>query len=146
MGQEFAVVRRVAFCETDMAGVMHFSNYLRWMEDVEHAFWRSLGISVHIRDGVCDVSWPRVNVSCEYLAPLRFEDEVRLALRLVRIGGKSIEFAVEFHRGGQLAARGRTTAVCCSLAGGVFQPVAIPETIRGKLATAAGGEVNRPKV
>jgi len=31
-----------------MAGVVHFSNYFRWMEIVEHAFFRSLGLSVMI--------------------------------------------------------------------------------------------------
>ena len=32
--------RRVQFAETDMAGVVHFSYFLRYMEEAEHALWR----------------------------------------------------------------------------------------------------------
>ena len=48
MAAEFSISRRVQFAETDMAGVVHFSNYFRWMEEVEHAFFRAVGLSVVI--------------------------------------------------------------------------------------------------
>ena len=38
-----AYKRRVEFAETDMAGQVHFSNFFRYMEAAEHAFFRSLG-------------------------------------------------------------------------------------------------------
>lgn len=126
--------RRVQFSETDMAGVMHFSNYLRWLEDVEHAFWRSLGLSVH---GVVEAQhqgWPRVAVSCEYAEPIRFEEEVELHLRLMRIGEKSLEFQVEFFCDGRRAALARATTVCCRVEpGGRFTPVPIPAWLRSLL-------------
>ena len=40
MPYEFEMTRRVQFAETDMAGVMHFANYFRLIEEVEHAFYR----------------------------------------------------------------------------------------------------------
>ena len=46
MNSTFTLTRQVQFAETDMAGVLHFSNYFRLMEEVEHAWWRSLGLSV----------------------------------------------------------------------------------------------------
>src|SRR5689334_19819650 len=49
MPTEFTVRHLVQFSETDMAGIVHFSNYFRWMEEVEHAFLRSLGMSVSMR-------------------------------------------------------------------------------------------------
>mgnify|MGYP001216130398 CR=1 FL=1 len=114
---------------------MHFSNYLRWMEDAEHAFWRSLGLSVHAPDAATPYSWPRVSVSCEYRAPLRFEDEAELRLRLVNLGGRSLTLEVEFLRDGQTVARGTTTAVCCALSpGGKFAAMTIPPEIRERLA------------
>ena len=39
--------RTVEFAETDMAGIVHFSNFFRWMEATEHAFFRSLGFTLH---------------------------------------------------------------------------------------------------
>ena len=46
MGCEFTTTRQVEFHETDAAGIMHFSNFFRYMETVEHGFYRSLGFSV----------------------------------------------------------------------------------------------------
>jgi len=46
MPYEFKLTRRVEFAETDMAGIMHYSNYFRFMETAEHAFFRSLGLSI----------------------------------------------------------------------------------------------------
>ncbi|MDB6148705.1 MAG: thioesterase superfamily protein, partial [Chthoniobacter sp.] len=38
MPYEFKLLRRVEFAETDMAGIVHFSNFFRMMEAAEHAF------------------------------------------------------------------------------------------------------------
>lgn len=135
----YTMTRRVLFSETDLAGVMHFSNYLRWMEDVEHAFWRSLGLSVHQPevDGV--LSWPRVSVRCDYFAPLRFEEQAELRLYVDSIGGKSLTLLIEFWRDGRRIAAGVTTAVCCRIFPGRFEAIAIPAEIREKLRSFAAG-------
>ena len=49
MPYEFKVVRRVEFSDTDMAGIMHYSNFFRFMETAEHGFFRSLGFSIVTR-------------------------------------------------------------------------------------------------
>ena len=72
MAYEFKLIRRIEFSETDMAGIVHFSNFFRMMESAEHAFFRSLGFSVHPEGGT--TGWPRVSATCDYLRPLRFED------------------------------------------------------------------------
>lgn len=127
---EFRMTRRVQFAETDMAGVLHFSNYFRLMEELEHAFWRSLGISVVLRDRQRHLSWPRVAVQCEYFAPARFEDELELVLALIRIGERSLEFEVGFLRQGVRLAAGRYTTACCDMSGDLFRTIEIPEDIR----------------
>jgi acyl-CoA thioester hydrolase len=40
---EFRITRRVEFSETDMAGIVHFSNFFRYMETAEHAFFPVTG-------------------------------------------------------------------------------------------------------
>ena len=50
MTTEFSISRRVEFSETDLAGIMHFTNFYRWMEICEHEFLRSLGLSVDMED------------------------------------------------------------------------------------------------
>ena len=133
MSEPFTIARRVQFAETDMAGVLHFSNYFRYMEEVEHAFWRSLGRSVVTPEGLHTMSWPRVSVSCEYFSPARFEDEVTLLFRLTHIGSRSLTYEVDFLREGKLIAEGKATAVCCGMKDGVFSAMAIPGTLRSKL-------------
>lgn len=133
MPREFVYPRRVHFAETDMAGVMHFANYYRIMEEAEHAFWRSLGLSVHTVDPSAEIGWPRVATSCQYFAPARFEDELQVRLRLVDVGEKTVEFECEFLREDTRLALGKTTAVCCAMVDRTFQSIAIPEHVRAKL-------------
>lgn len=113
MPYEFKTTRTVEFADTDMAGIMHFANYFRWMEATEHQFIRSLGFSVHRQDddgGMC--GWPRVRAECEYDRPLHYEDEVEIHLLIRRISGRSIVYDFRFfHDGGEPVARGRLTVV-----------------------------------
>ena len=72
MAWQFIFKKRVEFCETDMAGIVHFSNFFRYMEMAEHAFIRSLGYSVHTEIDGCRYGWPRVRAECDYRQPIRF--------------------------------------------------------------------------
>ena len=74
MPYEFKAVRREEFSETDMAGIVHFSNFFRYMETAEHAFYRSLGFSVTLNDLEPPLGFPRVHAACDYKKPLRFEE------------------------------------------------------------------------
>lgn len=130
MSTEFHMSRRVQFAETDMAGVLHFSNYFRLMEETEHEFWRSLGISVIADDRHPTISWPRVAARCEYFSPAHFEDELELVLQLSKIGDRSLEFEVSFTRAGERLALGHATAACCEMTAGKFKTTAIPSDIR----------------
>jgi acyl-CoA thioester hydrolase len=136
----FSILRRIQFAETDMAGIVHFSNYFRMMEEVEHAFFRSLGLSVSMQHDGMHVGWPRVSVSCDYLGPVRFEQEVELKLRVARLGEKSFSYEVDFLVEGRRMALGKTTSVCCELRpDGTMRSIAIPAPIRDKLAPAGDG-------
>ncbi|MCO6437779.1 MAG: acyl-CoA thioesterase [Phycisphaerae bacterium] len=144
MADAYLYHRAVQFSDTDMAGVLHFSNYYRYMEEAEHAFWRSLGESVVVKNGDHAVSWPRVATGCEYFAPARFEDVLDLALTVSHVGNRSVSYEIEFRRGGERIAIGRTTAVCCTMSGGNFGPTEIPPSLREKLVSAAGVPEDSP--
>jgi acyl-CoA thioester hydrolase len=134
MPGNFSIRRRIQFAETDMAGVLHFSNYFRLMEEVEHEFWRSLGMTVFMRKSSPLISWPRVSVQCEYVSPLRFEDQIDLRFKVMKVGSKSLHYEVEFMRDDERCAHGKVTAVCCATGpGGEFAATEIPNEIRTKL-------------
>lgn len=139
MPPPFSILRRIQFAETDMAGIAHFSNFFRMMEEVEHAFFRSVGLSVSMQHDGMHVGWPRVSTGCEFFGPVRFEDELELRLRVVRVGGKSLSYEVDFLLGGKAVALGKTTSVCCELRpDGTMQSITIPPPLREKLAPGAG--------
>jgi YbgC/YbaW family acyl-CoA thioester hydrolase len=116
MAYEFKITRRVEFAETDMAGIMHFSNFFRFMETAEGAFFRSLGYSVALSRNGLGAGLPRVHAECDYMAPLRFEDEVLVHLLVEKKGTRSLTYQFRFyHLNGNTrhpVARGRLTAVC----------------------------------
>jgi len=84
--------RMVEFADTDLAGIMHFANYLRFAECAEHAFFRSLGFRVHTTDGALQQGWPRLEVSCQYFRPARFEQTLEIGLRLAELRTSSLTY------------------------------------------------------
>lgn len=114
MPPHFVSHRRVEFADTDMAGIIHFSSYYQYMEEAEHAFFRSLGLSVMISQGDGSViGWPRVSASCNFEAPTRFEDMLEIRLTVERKGVKSLTIRYEFWRGSVRVAHGRMKTACC---------------------------------
>jgi YbgC/YbaW family acyl-CoA thioester hydrolase len=116
MPYEFKAVRRVEFSETDMAGIVHYSNFFRYMETAEHGFFRALGFSVVMDRHDPPVGWPRVHAECDYLQPLRFEDEVEIQMLVCEKKAKSLSYLFRFRRLNPAphveVARGKLTVVC----------------------------------
>lgn len=130
----FTTSRRVEFHDTDMAGIMHFTAYFRFMEVAEHALLRSLAISVIAEDSPEQLSWPRIAATCEYRSPARFNDELEIEAVVERVGGKSVTYRFVFRCGDRELAVGHMTSVCCTmLHGQAPQPVRIPDAIRQAL-------------
>src|SRR5215210_3263254 len=107
---ELRIRRKVEYVDTDMSGIVHFSRFLIYMENAEHAFLKAVGANVHMRDGEGrEISWPRVAVSCDYLSPARYGDELEIHLRVVRKGVRSMTYGFEIACGGATLARGKST-------------------------------------
>lgn len=111
----FRTTRRVEFGDTDMAGIVHFSNFFRFMEAAECAFLRSRALSVKMDWEGRLIGFPRVSATCDYVSPARFEDVLDVAVSIDRIGTKSVTYAFEFTRDEGVIARGKVTSVCCQI-------------------------------
>ncbi|MBU6402848.1 MAG: acyl-CoA thioesterase [Verrucomicrobia bacterium] len=116
MAYEFKVTRRVEFSETDMAGIMHFSNFFRFMETAEHGFYRSLGFSVIMDQFDPPLGWPRVHAACDYQRPVRFEDQLEVHLLVREKKAKALTYRFVFRKLNATppieVARGELTVVC----------------------------------
>ena len=131
----FTTTRRVEFGDTDMAGIMHFSNFFRFMEAAESDFLRSLGLSVSwFADGV-KLGFPRVSATCDFQKPAKFQDVLTIAVTLEKLGTKSVSYRFDFsNQRGEPLAVGRITAVCCRTLGpDHVESLEIPADIRAKL-------------
>ena len=121
MAYEFKQVRLIEFVDTDMAGIVHFSNFFRFMEATEHAFFEAEGLRLHENraDGRM-TGFARVHAECDYRRPLRYRDQVEIQLLVARRGTTSLDYRFVFRRvvdqgapcSPEEVARGSLTVVC----------------------------------
>ena len=95
----------VRYAETDQMGVVHHASYLVYLEEARTAYMASLGASYGEleRSGV-GLAVRRAEV--RYRAPARYEDELLVRTRVVRVGAASVTFDYEVERprdGGRVA-------------------------------------------
>jgi acyl-CoA thioester hydrolase len=142
MSTAFIHRRRVTFAETDMAGIVHFSNFYRYMEEAEHAFLRSRGLRIKVDqpDGTV-LGWPRVRGTCSFESPAFYEDELEIEVRIDRRGVKSLTLGFVIRRASQILATGELKTVCCRFdARGKFTSIEIPPEWIEKLELPEGME------
>ena len=140
MAYEIKVTRRVEFSDTDMAGIVHYANFFRYMEVAEHEFFRSLGFSIVTSQVDPPLGWPRVHAECDYKLPLTFEDEVEIHLLIVAKKSKSLSYSFRFRKLNASpaldVARGLLTVVCVTYNQGKMAAATIPQIIADKIDVA----------
>jgi acyl-CoA thioester hydrolase len=125
---EHTVRRRVQFYETDVAGIVHFSWFFRYMEEAEHALWREAGLSIH--PPASPIGWPRVAAACEFHRALKFEQELDVTIRVTEITKRTMSYACQMTQDGQKIATGTLKIACVSkLPDGTMRSVEIPDEI-----------------
>jgi acyl-CoA thioester hydrolase len=126
--------RRVQFHETDVAGIVHFSWFFRYMEEAEHAMWREAGLSIHPERS--EVGWPRVSAACEYHRALKFEQEFDVTIRITELTRRTISYACEMRQHENRIATGSLKIACVrKLADGTMKSAEIPEEIARRFQT-----------
>ena len=134
MPATFRTTRLVEFGDTDMAGIVHFAQFFRYMEAAEHLLLRSLGLSVAFEWEGKKIGFPRVAASCDYLRPARFDDLLTITVAISRLGRSSVTYDFEFFKEEELIARGQLTAVFCRVNGdGRLDSCEMPPPVREKL-------------
>ena len=135
MPSAFQYRRRVQFAETDLAGIAHFSCYFRYMEEAEHALWRAAGLTIARPGG--EVGWPRVAAAFEFKAPLRFEDEFDVGVRIANVSTRSIQYGFTLTRGSTTIGEGTMTAVAVRYGPERAIPIEVPADVVARLRAVA---------
>ena len=137
-GPAFRHPHRVTFHETDMAGVVHFSNFFRYAEAAEHAFARDLQEETGIPLLDTGRAWPRVHASCDFHSPARFDDLLEISLFPDEPGQRSLTYRFEIHRDTTLIASGRIVVAHIDATATPPRAIPIPDALRDALGRRRG--------
>ena len=128
---------RVHWVDTDVAGVMHFTNYLRYFEACEEEFYRSISLPFNdVRENY-GIVFPRVEVHCRYRAPCRFDDFIDVSMKVTEVTEKTISYDFQAIRqyDGKLAAEG---SIKCIAVDSKWKAVQLPAKV-AKIVREKGG-------
>ena len=92
----FEYVHKVHYYETDKMGIVHHSNYIRWMEEARVAFLDEIGASFAVMEAR-GLQSPVVSVACNYRRPTRFDDRVRIRVRIEKYNSVVLQVAYEMY-------------------------------------------------
>lgn len=104
-------IRQAKYYETDQMGIIHHSNYIRWMEEARIDVLDQLGYPYRRFEEMGYMS-PVLHAECDYKKSVRFGDEVKIIVSLQDFG--KVKFTLRYDmynmtEGGVLSAIGTTT-------------------------------------
>jgi YbgC/YbaW family acyl-CoA thioester hydrolase len=127
----------VQFVDTDMAGIVHFSNFFRYMEAAEDAFLKQVGVALVDLSGGKHVSLPRLSARCDYRSPARYGDVLDVSVWVKELRDKTVRYSFQFSTEGRLVAEGEVLAIYCEVTD-QLRSVRIPDSIRQSLSSYLG--------
>jgi acyl-CoA thioester hydrolase len=124
---------RVYYEDTDLAGIVYYANYLKFIERARTEWVRGLGIDQgHLRAEAGIVFAVR-RVEADYLRPAKFDDELTVETRPEAVTGARIVLDQVILRRGERLFQAQVTLVCLTEAGHAAR---LPAEVRRKLAPA----------
>lgn len=147
---EHTSTRRIEFSETDMAGLVHFSNFFKYMETAERDFFEAAGVDlIRTKPGEL-VGWPRARAECKFSAPLRFGETIDIHLAVKALKDRAIDFQFRIFRRNPdgtrtQAGKGHMTTVLSELTtAGELRSVELPDDLRARITEAPREALARP--
>ena len=87
--------RRAQYHETDQMGIIHHSNYVKWMEEARISYMDQMGFSYRKVEELGVIS-PVVNISVSYKKQVSFDNEIQIRVSVKKYNSISLEFNYEF--------------------------------------------------
>lgn len=122
---------RVYYEDTDLAGIVYYANYLKFIERGRSEWVRSLGVDQAALRAAEGIVFAVRRVEADYLRPARFDDSLTVTTRLLALGGARIELEQVVLRGEERLFQAKVVLVCLSSEG---QAVRLPNWLREKLS------------
>lgn len=122
---------RVYYEDTDLAGIVYYANYLKFIERGRSEWVRTLGIDQTAMKTGQGIVFAVRRVEADYLRPARFGDDLTVVTRLRDIGGARIVVEQEVLRQGERLFQAVVTLVCLADDGNAAR---VPPDVRAKLS------------
>lgn len=104
-------IRTAKYYETDQMGIIHHSNYIRWMEEARIDMLNKAGYPYRRFEEMGYMS-PVLGVQCEYKKSVKFDDEVKIVVSLQSCNRLKFTLRYDIYNlseGGELSTCGTTT-------------------------------------
>lgn len=118
---------RVYYEDTDLAGIVYYANYLKFIERGRTEWVRGLGIDQTALRADKGIVFAVRRVEADYLRPAVFDDQLTVITRLQALSGARIVLAQEVRRGGEQLFEAVVTLVCLTETGA---PARVPAEVR----------------
>ncbi|MGP9805864.1 tol-pal system-associated acyl-CoA thioesterase [Paracoccus sp. NSM] len=122
---------RVYYEDTDLAGIVYYANYLKFIERGRSDWLRDLGLDQRALKEDQGLVFAVRRVEADYLAPARFEDMLDVTTALAEMRPARLILTQEVLRDGAALFRASVTIVCLDASG---RPVRLPDRLRRLLA------------
>jgi len=120
---------RVYYEDTDSGSVVYYANYLKFMERARTEWLRKYGFEQDELINDHNVIFAVRSVTADYMSPARFNDELVVETRLVKLGKASITVEQIIKRKNEETVLCQASIKIASLAADSFKPKPMPETI-----------------
>lgn len=118
---------RVYYEDTDLAGIVYYANYLKFIERARSEFVRELGIDQLAMKENEGLVFAVRRVEADYLAPAKFDDILQVKTTVESVGGARLTLCQEVLRAGEVLFRAIVVLVAIGEGG---QPARLPANIR----------------
>ena len=124
---------RVYYEDTDLAGIVYYANYLKFIERGRTEWVRGLGVDQTRVKAEQGIVFAVRRVVADYLRPAKFDDELVVTTELLAISGARIELRQQVLRGEEQMFAADVTLVCLTDSGA---PARLPALLRAALQPA----------
>lgn len=121
---------RVYYEDTDMAGIVYYANYLRYIERGRSELVEELGLSQRRMRDEDGIVFAVTRVEADYLGSARLDDRLQVVTEHRAEGPVRWRFDQEVRRGEVVLFRAVVWVACMSTAG---RPVRLPKALRAAL-------------
>ncbi|WP_394298935.1 tol-pal system-associated acyl-CoA thioesterase [Candidatus Rhodobacter oscarellae] len=118
---------RVYYEDTDLAGIVYYANYLKYIERARTEYVRELGVDQGQLKAEQGIVFAVRRVEADYLLPARFDDLLCVETRPLKLTGARILLEQVVKRGGTVLFQAEVTLVALTDTGA---PARIPAELR----------------